>query len=131
MMWSRVTEVMLGFWLVLSPFIFRHSLDQSAFWINDFSCGFSVIICALLSFWPSLQQVHLVIIGVALWLIGFGFFASPYPTPPALQNNIIIGWLLLMFAIILNEANLPPRSWEEYFSEAREVGEQTIKTGEK
>lgn len=27
-MWARVVEVMLGCWLAVSPFVFRHSADE-------------------------------------------------------------------------------------------------------
>lgn len=113
-MWARVVEVMLGCWLALSPFIFRHTADQQSFWFNDLACASAVIALALLSFWSKLRLAHLAIIAVALWLIGFGFLASLYPAPPALQNNIMVGLLLLMFAIIPNEASLLPEPWREY-----------------
>lgn len=50
-----------------------------------------------------------------------GRLDSPHPTPPALQNDIIVGWLLLMFAIIPNEANIPPRSWRKFSREREET----------
>lgn len=110
-MWARVIEVMLGCWLAVSPFIFRHSADESGLWLNDLFSALAVIMLALVSFWSPLRYAHLAIVLVALWLIGFGFWASGYPTPPALQNDILVGLLLLMFAIIPNEANLPPQGW--------------------
>jgi hypothetical protein len=42
---------------------------------------------------------------------------APYPTPPALQNDLLVGVLLLMFAILPSEASLPPRSWRDYLPE--------------
>lgn len=110
-MWARVIEVMLGCWLGVSPFIFRHAADEKGLWLNDLFSAFAVIMLALVSFWPPLRYAHLAIVLVALWLIGFGFLASGYPAPPTLQNDILVGLLLLMFAIIPNEANLPPRAW--------------------
>jgi hypothetical protein len=113
-MWPRVVEVMLGCWLALSPFIFRHAADQRTLWFNDLSCAAAVIIVALLSWWPTCRRAHLAIIAVGLWLVGFGYLASPHPAPPALQNVILVGVLLLMFAIIPSEASLPPRSWRDF-----------------
>jgi uncharacterized membrane protein YbaN (DUF454 family) len=104
---------MLGCWLALSPFIFRHTADQETFWINDLLSALIVMVLALLSFWYPLRHAHLAICLVALWLIGFGYFASPHPSPPALQNDILLGLLLLMLGIIPNEASLPPRPWRE------------------
>jgi hypothetical protein len=109
-MWARVVEVMLGLWLLISPFIFGHSAGNTGLWINDLVCGFLLMTLALLSFWHPLRYAHLAIGIVALWLIAFGFFV-PYPAPPASQNHILLGLVLLMFAIIPNDANLPPPSW--------------------
>lgn len=119
-MWSRVVEVMLGFWLAASPFIFRHAPDARALWVNDLLCGFAVVTLGLLSFWQPLRQAHVATCGVALWLIGFGCLVSPYPAPPALQNNILVGALLLMFAIIPNESSVPPKAWRDLYSEEME-----------
>ena len=115
-MWPRVVEVMLGCWLALSPFIFRHAAGQRGLWFNDMFCGAAVMAIALLSCWPPCRRAHLAIMGVSLWLVGFGYFGAPHPAPPALQNDILVGMLLLMFAIIPSEANLPPHSWRAYFA---------------
>jgi hypothetical protein len=112
---------MLACWLGLSPFIFRHAADQRALWFNDLSCGAAVVVIALLSCWPPCRRAHLASIGVGLWLVGFGYLASPHPTPPALQNDIVVGGLLLMFAIMPSEASLPPRSWRDYFAAKTET----------
>jgi hypothetical protein len=110
-MWARTIEVMLGSWLALSPFIFRHGGDDKVLWFNDLLSAMAIIVLALVSFWPPLRFAHLASLAIAVWLIAFGFWSSPYPAPPALQNDIVIGLLLLMFAIIPNETNLPPREW--------------------
>ena len=115
-MWARIVEVMLGCWLAVSPFIFRHSPEDRALWFSDLLSATVVIVLALVSFWPPLRFAHIAILAVALWLIAFGFWAFPYPTPPALQNNVVIGLLLLMFAIVPNEANRPPRPWRDFMA---------------
>ena len=118
-MWARVIEVMLGCWLVLSPFIFRHAAEERIFWFNDFFSATIVIVLALVSFWPPLRFAHLGNFLVALWLIAFGFWASSYPAPPALQNDIGVGLLLLMFAIIPNEATQPPKPWRDFLAKSQ------------
>jgi hypothetical protein len=115
-MWARIIEVMLGCWLAVSPFIFRHAADDKTLWVNDFFSAMAVIVLALVSFWPPLRFAHLANLVIALWLIAFGFWASPYPAPPALQNDIVVGLLLLMFAIIPNEATRLPRPWRDFFA---------------
>jgi len=112
-MWPRVVEVMLGCWLGMSPFIFRHNSYQRELWWNDLGCAFAVVTLSLLSFWRCCRAAHFGLCAVAIWLVAFGYAEAPVPAPPALQNDILVGMLLLMFAIIPNEANLPPRSWSD------------------
>jgi hypothetical protein len=104
-MWARVIELMLGLWLVISPFIFAHAAAT-----HHVICGTAVVTFALLSFRYSFRYAHLGIGLVALWLIAAGYVTG-HPAPPSSQNYILVGLLLLMFAIIPNEANLPPRAW--------------------
>lgn len=44
-------------------------------------------------------------------LRGYGRLSSPEHVTPSLQNYILIGLLLLMFALIPNHASRPPRWW--------------------
>jgi len=115
-MWPRVVELMLGLWLVISPFVFRHAADARALWTNDLTCGFAIVILALLSFWKPLRYAHLAISAVALWLMTVGYLAG-HPTPPASQNHILLALVLLMFAIIPNDANLPPEPWRKVLND--------------
>lgn len=109
-MWARVVEVMLGCWLAVSPFVFRHSADDRMLWASDLLSAFVVVVLALVSFWSPMRFAHLAIVVVGFWLIALGFLA-PYPTAPAFQNDIVVGLLLLIFAIVPNEANQPPTPW--------------------
>lgn len=113
-MWARVIEVMLGCWLAMSPFIFRHGSDERVLWFNDLLSATAVIVFSIVSFWSALRSAHFANFLVGLWLIAFGLWASPHPAPPALQNDIVVGILLLMFAILPNQASLPPRLWREF-----------------
>ncbi len=122
-MWARVVEVMLGCWLAASPFIFRHSAEDRMLWFSDLLSALAVMVLALLSFWRPLRFAHLGIVAVGLWLIAAGFLA-PYPTPAAFQNDIVVGLLLLIFAIVPNDANQPPKPWREFY-QARERSELT------
>jgi hypothetical protein len=118
-MWARVIEVMLGCWLAMSPFIFRHDADNRFLWFNDLLSALAVIVLALVSFWPPLRFAHVANFAIALWLIAFGLWSSPYPTPTALQNDIAVGLVLLMFAIVPNEATQPPRPWRNFLAGKR------------
>jgi hypothetical protein len=113
-MWARVVEVMLGCWLAVSPFVFRISFEDRVLWFNDLLSALGIIVLALVSFWPAMQFAHVVNFAIGIWLIAFGFLASPASTPPGLQNDIVVGLLLLMLAIIPNHASQPPRSWRDF-----------------
>jgi hypothetical protein len=116
-MWGRIIEIMLGLWLVLSPFIFGHYPTNQPLWKNDFVCGTAIVLLALGSFWHVLRHAHLLHLLVAGWLIGFGYVYGGYPAPPGAQNDIFLGLTLLLFAIIPNEANVPPRPWRRYYQQ--------------
>jgi hypothetical protein len=116
MMWARIVEILLGCWLALSPFIFHYGAGQKAYWVNDLLCGLAVTVLALASFRQAFRHAHLLTGVVACWLIGFGYWGVSHPAPLASQNDLLAGLLLLMLAIIPNEAFLPPGSWRDYFS---------------
>ncbi|QEG36906.1 SPW repeat protein [Bythopirellula goksoyri] len=111
-MWARVVECMLGCWLLMSPFIFGHASDTFVLWSNDLLIGGLVIVLALASYWSPTAWAHWMLIFVGIWLIGFGRLGSTPPLPGAQQNQIILGLLLTMFAIIPNHASHPPRGWQ-------------------
>jgi hypothetical protein len=125
-MWSRVIEAMLGVWLSLSPLIFRHPDDQLWLWVHDMLLATLITTLAILSFWNPLRRAHWVLVPVSVWLIGVGFLAAPHPTPPALQNHIMLGLLLLMFAVIPNHASQPPSGWQRFEQQRAESSEQRV-----
>ncbi|QDT92575.1 SPW repeat domain-containing protein [Gimesia algae] len=116
-MWSRVVEFMLGCWLAISPFVFGHAESQSMLWFMDWLCALLIISFALLSYWQPLRHIHLATAFLAVLMIGYGRFAQPaqlIPAEhviPALQNHILTGLLLLMFALVPNHASQPPQGW--------------------
>lgn len=109
-MWSRVVEFMLGCWLAVSPFVFQHG-EETMLWLVDFVAASAVIGLALLSYWRPLRHAHLGIVVVAAVIIAFGRIADGVEPGPAYQNYILIGLLLLMFAIVPNNASRPPKLW--------------------
>ena len=113
-MWARVTEIILAVWLALSPFIFHYSHDEPFFWVNSFVCSFFVALFALLSFCHSLKKIHLLTIGIALWLWGLGYSTFPVHPLPILENFVVIGLLLFMFAIVPSHSEQLSHSWREF-----------------
>lgn len=110
-MWPRVTECMLGCWLLVSPFVFRYEDQPLGWWINDYVVGLAVIAFGLLSYWRPARRIHLLTVLLAIWLVLYGRFGHQYPFPPAAQNYITLGFLLMMIAIIPSHASEPPPEW--------------------
>lgn len=102
---------MLGCWLLCSPFIFRaeHRSGVES-WI-DFAHGGLVTTLAALAFWRPTRYAHLVTMIVSLLMIIVPRFALSPEISPAGQNFMMVGLLLLMFAMVPNEAFATPRVW--------------------
>lgn len=112
-MWPRVAEVALGCWLVISPFVFRGTASADDYVVNAAVAGSVVVIASLLSFWDRLRLAHVITLAASLWLAAHGYFSAERPGPPAAQNELTTGLLLLLFAILPNEINDEPRGWRE------------------
>ncbi len=115
-MWARVMEFMLACWLVISPFIFHYSAEDRFIWISDSVCACFVALFALLSFWDPLRKIHLLTLGVALWLISVGYHTFPALASIPEENSMAVGILLLMLAIVPCHAHLLSRSWQKFES---------------
>jgi len=113
-MWARVIEFMLAVWLALSPFIFHYSRDEPFFFVNSFVCASLVTLFSFLSFWYPLRKMHLLTIGVALWLWSLGYSTFPEKTSPPLENSVVIGLLLLMLAIVPSYSSQLSYSWQKF-----------------
>ncbi|MES2345321.1 MAG: hypothetical protein V4494_05235 [Chlamydiota bacterium] len=113
-MWARVVEFMLAVWLALSPFILRYPAQETFLWANDFICAFLIALFALVSFWPPCRKIHLLTLGVALWLLGIGYSTFPALALPPQENSVVIGLLLLMLALVPSHSHHLSPSWEEF-----------------
>ena len=107
-MWARVVEFMLACWLVISPFIFQHPEEEGALWATDFICGASVALFALLSFAKRLSKIHLLNLLVAFWLIIVGHGMRSIDPLAAHQNQLILGLLFSMLALVPSHSERPP-----------------------
>ena len=119
-MWARTVEIMLGFWLAISPFVFGHMPEPQAWWINDFACAALIITFGCLSFWHRTRHAHLLSLAVGFWMIAFAYhqrfwqYSGAPHAPAELQNLAATAFLLLMFAILPNDLTRPPSSWERF-----------------
>jgi len=111
-MWARIVELMLGCWLVVSPFVFRHGGGRTDLWVNDLAWGSVLVVVALLCHWRPLRRLHLLNVVTAGWLLVFGYTSiEGHPAPPHTQNHMIVGLLVLMLAVIPSAATRPPPGW--------------------
>lgn len=119
-MWARIVEFILAIWIVNSYCVFFCPSPNEFFWANSLLCGSLVAIFALFSCIRRFERLHLCSLVVALWLVLVGFFASSdFPPPYALQNYVIVGLLLGMFAIVPSRSQKPPRAWEAFYKKKR------------
>ena len=108
-MWGRIIEIMIAVWLALSPFIFRVQDDPVLVWA-DMLIALLVATLSGLSYWHPTRQAHLLILAVAVGLMIWGRLSGS-PPPPIHQNHIVVGLLLLMVALVPNDASQPSRAW--------------------
>ena len=110
-MWPRVVEVMLGCWMLLVPFVFRASAGVEAYTTSAWISAVVIIVASTISFWHPARHFRLVTLAAAVWLALHGYFAAPRPGPPAAQNELTVGLLVILFALLPNEINRPPVPW--------------------
>lgn len=123
-MWPRVVEIMLGVWLIISPFVLRYENEHLWMWFNDFSAGAFAMTFSLLSYRSSTRRSHLFLLILSGWLLCYGMFIVEQFDSAAAQNVVVIGLLLLMIAIIPSESSKPPVEWREFYQQHSE-GSQT------
>lgn len=113
-MWARVIEFMLAIWLAISPFIFQYPLDETIFLVYGSISAFFVALFALTSFLHPLRKIHLLTLGVGLWLWGLSYHNFPETSVPFLENFAVIGVLLLMLAIVPSHSERLSCSWQKF-----------------
>jgi peptidoglycan/LPS O-acetylase OafA/YrhL len=115
MKWARCVEAVLGAWLLSAPLVLDHG-DDALLWGNDVLCGLLILGCALIPCfgrWPRLHLFHLL---TGSWLVGVGWMVSRQPERwVASQNSVMVGLVLLIFALIPTQATQPPDGWIRVF----------------
>ena len=118
-MWPRVAEIVIGFWLLTSPWVLAQNSAVGPWHFNGLICGSAIVLLGGLSFRPGWRKAHLAEIPIGLWIIGFAYFGSTQPAPAVVQSDLLTALFLLNFAIIPSPANLPPGSWREFRYDTR------------
>lgn len=107
-MWARISEIVLGIWLIASYFLFA-----TGSW-HDLSNAFLIILFASLSYKEKLNKMHLLQVLPASWLLLLSYTYPTHLLPFGYQNYILVGLTLLMFAVIPSNASDHPRPWKEF-----------------
>jgi hypothetical protein len=110
---------MLGVWLALSPFFLGVGAYDRPALIYTFACAFLVVLASCLSYWEPAHLARVLTLGVGAWLAADAYAGAAYPAEPAAQNAFLVGLLLILFAIVPNEASRPPRTWRAYSAPPR------------
>ncbi len=114
-MWARVIELMLAFWLAISPFVFDYPGHITFYWTTDFVCSALIALFSLLSFHLPLRKMHLCSLLVAFYLVSLGFILKDSPLQPALQNYLVLGITFLMLNIVPTDASDQPQPWKDFY----------------
>ena len=117
MKWPRYSEMVLGLWLIVAPWILNYG-DLSVFRPVNIAAATGILVLDILSITLYKRYAYLAVLGIALGLLVHAYFALP-PEVAGTENNIIVALLLLMFAILPTEATLPPPSWRTFHDKHR------------
>lgn len=109
-MWARCCEVLLGAWLCASPWILGLEPRRSTMWWVTILGGAAVVVCAVLSVWPTQRKAHLVSLAIASGLVATGW-GWRSPGDAASENLVLTGLVLAMLTIVPNAASRPPPGW--------------------
>ena len=117
-MWARSAEVMLGLWLMISPFVFATPPEETLLWVHDLGGGAVVMTIALLACWHRIDKIHYLNIAVAVYLGAIGYLVPAETPPPGpYQNLLVVALLLVVLAVIPTRIALPPRSWQAFYEQ--------------
>ncbi len=115
-MWPRILEVLLGLWLVASPWILGSGEGAGSRAVN-WAAGALVVLLSASTFAERFRHAHVGNLALAVFLIAWGWTQAARPGPPWAQNLILVGLVLGLVAIVPTQASRPPRGWRRYVSE--------------
>lgn len=113
-MWARLTELAFGLWLLASPFVFAHSTSATSLWAIDLSAGALLLVSTGLNYRFASRRWYLGVPVLGACLIGSAFLAGPHPLPLARQNDIMVGFIIMMLGVVPNRALQPPGKWASF-----------------
>src|ERR1041385_3573172 len=94
-------NVVLGIWVVISPFVLTFARTEAALW-NNVATGLAVMLVALSRGFGNPQGGRVLNILLGIWLVLSPFVLAVY-APVFLWNNIILGVIIALFALGFRE----------------------------
>jgi hypothetical protein len=108
-------ELGLGIWLLLCPWILPYHPGGERFAI----LGLLLVGASIASVFRPGKRIHAIVPAAGVALIAISVLTAPHPLPPLLQNNVIVGLVLLMLGVVPDRAFEPPRRWRELEARTR------------
>lgn len=89
--WQDVTELVLGFWLILSPFFLPRTLGDDALFNNSLIVGVLILVAAIAAIMRpnAWKEWFFVILGA--WLISSSYFFNQAEFFPGLFGSSVFG----------------------------------------
>lgn len=116
-MWARILELILGGWLMASPWVMDYPPTATAWRFATFDAGIGVVVFAVLSWVPRLSFMHVAHLLVGAGLAATAFVGPPQPAPPPVQNHLIVALILMILALVPTRSSFPPAAWREFEEE--------------
>jgi hypothetical protein len=113
-MWARTAEIILGLWLAASPVIFGTYGSGYGTAALDHAAGVIVLIFAAMSFSKTFGWAHYATLALSPVMVLSSYLTTAHPAPAHVQNRIAVGLVLMIFAILPNNAGQAPVPDREY-----------------
>lgn len=80
--WQDVVTLLLGLWLVVSPFMFPRTIDDNAFFISSIIVGVLLILAAIAAILRPNAWKEWIVVILGSWLVSSAYFlGSGVPVP--------------------------------------------------
>jgi sterol desaturase/sphingolipid hydroxylase (fatty acid hydroxylase superfamily) len=103
-MWARWLNVILGFWLVSSPFVLDYRLQVAQ--LNELVVGLGILIVGLLAM--AVRKLRYVNTALSAWLIVSPFLLGYSSYRHATVNAIVVGLLVFALSLVWDHRDWSP-----------------------
>jgi hypothetical protein len=98
--WRDFANIILGFWLLVSPATLGYASGESSMAWSDAICGAVVIVLGILTLWPRFDLARWGICFIGIWLL-FAPLVFWTPHSAVYNNDTLIGALLIAFSVLI------------------------------